>query len=302
MHKYFRSIGDYAKDTRHLTLLEHGAYTLLLDLAYTTEKPLPADLTSLFRLCCARTKAEQDAVETVVKEFFQQCPEGGWIQNRVKRELAQYAGTSDVKRYGVFCRTWKQVHGKKLQVLDYEQWLAALPQYFDDHPAINGSSPDYQVMVTWYSRDHLTHKPINQNPEPMFPPDYPAGHIAALARWWDYKRERRETYKPTGWETLLKQQACFTAEQVQRSVEASIASNYAGLFTEKIATSDARGHAPQKKENAARRDAVAEPSGWRATAADLGMSIAPGEPWGVLERKWQIAILRAQKEKGQNHE
>jgi uncharacterized protein YdaU (DUF1376 family) len=297
MHKYFRSIGDYAKDTRHLSLLEHGAYTLLLDLAYTTEKPLPADFTSLFRLCCARTKAEQDAVETVIKEFFQQSPDGGWIQNRVNREIAQYAGTSDVKRYGVFCRTWKKVHGKKLEVLDYEQWLKALPDYLDDHPTTGGQSPDYQVMVTWYSRGHLTHKPKNQNQEPVFPPDYPAGHVAALSDWWQYKRQRRETYKESGWQALLQQQAAFSSEQVRQSVNDSMASNYAGLFTDKIAKSGRSGIPAEKKE-APPLTVELPPDGYEqamtALWGDGWEGTVPGWPQMVASDKAQVRRWLAQ--------
>ena len=69
MHKYFRQIGDYAKDTRHLSLIEHGAYTMLLDIAYATEKPLPNDIDTIARLACARSKDEKAAVETVLREF-----------------------------------------------------------------------------------------------------------------------------------------------------------------------------------------------------------------------------------------
>ena len=43
MNYYKRHIGDYAAATRHLSMLEHGAYTMLLDVYYTSEQPLPAD-------------------------------------------------------------------------------------------------------------------------------------------------------------------------------------------------------------------------------------------------------------------
>ena len=43
MNYYERHLGDYAKDAGHLSMLEHGAYSLLLDRYYTTEQPIPAD-------------------------------------------------------------------------------------------------------------------------------------------------------------------------------------------------------------------------------------------------------------------
>ena len=33
---YKRYLGDYQRDTGHLSMLEHGAYTLLLDAFYAT--------------------------------------------------------------------------------------------------------------------------------------------------------------------------------------------------------------------------------------------------------------------------
>jgi len=41
---YKRHLGDYAKDTRHLSMMEHGAYGILLDHYYATEKAIPNDL------------------------------------------------------------------------------------------------------------------------------------------------------------------------------------------------------------------------------------------------------------------
>jgi Protein of unknown function (DUF1376) len=40
MYYYQHHIGDYRKDTSHLSLIEHGIYRQLLDLYYITEKPL----------------------------------------------------------------------------------------------------------------------------------------------------------------------------------------------------------------------------------------------------------------------
>jgi uncharacterized protein YdaU (DUF1376 family) len=70
MNYYQRHLGDYAKDTGHLTLLEHGVYTVLLDWTYATEKPLPDDNVTVYRLCRATERAEKLAVDRVVAEFF----------------------------------------------------------------------------------------------------------------------------------------------------------------------------------------------------------------------------------------
>lgn len=70
MNFYKRFMGDYAKKTARLTLAQHGAYTLLLDEVYTSEKPLPAAYEDLYRICRAMNNAEKDAVRFVADTYF----------------------------------------------------------------------------------------------------------------------------------------------------------------------------------------------------------------------------------------
>lgn len=86
MNYYPHHLGDYAKDTGHLSLLEHGAYRLLLDRYYSTEKPLPRD-ESLYRTCRARSKPEREAVDAVLREFFEERDDA-YFQSRAEREIA----------------------------------------------------------------------------------------------------------------------------------------------------------------------------------------------------------------------
>ncbi|AZV94476.1 YdaU family protein [Pseudomonas sp. S 311-6] len=87
MNYYKRHLGDYAAATRHLSMIEHGAYTLLLDLCYITERPLPADEKQVYRLAGARTPAEKEAVKQVLSEFFT-LADDGWRQARCDAEIA----------------------------------------------------------------------------------------------------------------------------------------------------------------------------------------------------------------------
>jgi uncharacterized protein YdaU (DUF1376 family) len=101
--------GDYARDTSHLTMLEHGAYTLLMDHYYSTGKPLPANedanaptlaLTSnprLYRICRATSKQEQDAVDYIISEFFV-LEDGRYHQSRADREIEKRLEISDKRR------------------------------------------------------------------------------------------------------------------------------------------------------------------------------------------------------------
>ena len=95
MNYYERHIGDYLKDTAHLSLLEHGIYARLLDVYYTRECGIyEADSA---RLIGARSKEERAALALVLGEFFRL--EGGiWIQGRCDREIEKYQQRADHNR------------------------------------------------------------------------------------------------------------------------------------------------------------------------------------------------------------
>jgi uncharacterized protein YdaU (DUF1376 family) len=83
---YPHHIGDYAKDTRHLSMLEDGAYRRLIDVYYSHEIPLPKDEASVCRLVCARGRDEKAAVGVVLREFFT-LAEDGWRHKRCDEEI-----------------------------------------------------------------------------------------------------------------------------------------------------------------------------------------------------------------------
>ena len=82
---YERHLGDYARDTAHLSLLEHGVYTLLLDRYYATERSIPAD--QVHRFARAKTDEERSAVDAVLAEFFT-LTDGYWFNPRAEIEIA----------------------------------------------------------------------------------------------------------------------------------------------------------------------------------------------------------------------
>lgn len=84
MNFYKRYPGDYARDTGHLSLTEHGAYGLLLDRYYSTGA-LPEMKRDLYNLCHASTRAERAAVDKVMAEFFP-----GGKNHRADKEIAKW--------------------------------------------------------------------------------------------------------------------------------------------------------------------------------------------------------------------
>ena len=76
MNFYKHYIGDYQRDTGHLSLAEHGAYRLMLDAFYATGKPLPADKKALYRLLRAATPIERKAIDFVCAQFWETTSTG----------------------------------------------------------------------------------------------------------------------------------------------------------------------------------------------------------------------------------
>ena len=88
MHYYKRNIGDYAKKAGRLSMLEHGAYTLLMDAIYDRET-FPT-LEEALDWVWARDEAEVAAVKFVLSKFFELREDGRYVQNRIQEELDSY--------------------------------------------------------------------------------------------------------------------------------------------------------------------------------------------------------------------
>lgn len=87
MHYYKKNIGDYAKKAGRLSMLQHGAYTLLIDACYDREQ-FPT-LEEAIDWSWASSKEEIEAVTFVLLKFFDLI-DNVYIQKRVKEELETY--------------------------------------------------------------------------------------------------------------------------------------------------------------------------------------------------------------------
>tara|TARA_R110002073_G_scaffold614_4_gene4905 strand:+ start:1212 stop:2027 length:816 start_codon:yes stop_codon:yes gene_type:complete len=87
MHYYKRNIGDYHKKAGRLSILQHGAYTLLIDACYDRE--VFPTMEDAIDWVWASSEAEVDAVKFVLKKFF--IEDGGvYIQSRIQEDLDKY--------------------------------------------------------------------------------------------------------------------------------------------------------------------------------------------------------------------
>ena len=96
MHYYKRNLGDYAKKAGRLTMLQHGAYTLLIDSCYDRE--VFPTLEQALEWTWASTEAEVEAVKFVLSRFFELDKEGCYVQDRILQELLHYHKNADTNK------------------------------------------------------------------------------------------------------------------------------------------------------------------------------------------------------------
>lgn len=84
MHYYKRNLGDYAKKAGKLSMLQHGAYTVLIDACYDREQ-FPT-MEEAIDWAWASTAQEVEAVEFILRKFFK-LVDGRYIQDRIHEEI-----------------------------------------------------------------------------------------------------------------------------------------------------------------------------------------------------------------------
>jgi uncharacterized protein YdaU (DUF1376 family) len=159
MNFYKRHIGDYIKKAGHLTLLEHGIYARLMDVYYTREAGIPEDKAA--RLIGARTKDEQQALASVLEEFFD-LVDGTWVQNRCEEEVAAASAQADANRTNG--KKGGRPKGKKTDSEPKNNRLG-----FDSDSEKNLSqTPDSRLQTTTYNDDSTGggYQPPSSSPLP----------------------------------------------------------------------------------------------------------------------------------------
>mgnify|MGYP000875627226 CR=1 FL=1 len=97
MHYYSFHVSDYIHDTAHLSAYEDLAFRRLLDLYYTSEKPIPNKTHEVSRRI--RMANQIDAVQTVLEEFFMFDSENDcWFHKRCDKAIADYQAKAERNR------------------------------------------------------------------------------------------------------------------------------------------------------------------------------------------------------------
>jgi uncharacterized protein YdaU (DUF1376 family) len=146
MHYYQFNIGDYAKSTKHLTLLEDLAYRRLLDIYYDTEKPLISNIKQLSRI--AGMSEYIDEINNVLSDFFTETEEG-FTQKKTAFEIEAYQAKAGTAR----------VNGK----------LGGRPKKTQTEPkktqSVNSANPDETGLKPNYKLLTINQEPLTNNQE-----------------------------------------------------------------------------------------------------------------------------------------
>jgi uncharacterized protein YdaU (DUF1376 family) len=96
MHYYTFNVGDYRRDTGHLSPIEHHIYRTLIDWYYLNESPLPSEKRQIMRLNCI---SDAEAMDNVLSDFFELNQEDKcYHQKRIDEEIAAFRSKSDKAR------------------------------------------------------------------------------------------------------------------------------------------------------------------------------------------------------------
>jgi uncharacterized protein YdaU (DUF1376 family) len=206
MHYYKRNLGDYAKKTGRLTMLQHGAYTLLIDSCYDRES-FPT-LEQAIDWTWASTEQEIEAVKFVLSRFFKLGEDGQYVQDRILAELLEYHQKADTNKRIAVERETK----RKQNSTNREQ-------------VVNEPPPN--------------HKPITINQEPkkekvaIAPSVWP--EWMPLETWYAFLEMRKKIKKPPtekAVELLVAKLKKFkdAGQDIQSVLEKSITSNWQDVF------------------------------------------------------------------------
>lgn len=194
MHYFKLNIGDYHKKAGRLTMLEHGAYTLLLHACYDREKfPTKSEAIDW---CWARSPDEVAAVEFVLAKFFT-LEDDRYVQHRIKEEIDTFHAKSEKNKHIALEREAAR-RTKRARNVD------------DSSPGKHESPPN--------------HKPITTNQEPP-EEKQPRVRAAAVSKpdgvtdqtWTDWLQLRKSKKAPVT-ETVLSG-AVAEAEKAGLSLE-----------------------------------------------------------------------------------
>lgn len=222
-------IGDYQRDTAHLSITEHGAYMLMLQHYYATERPLPIGK-ALHRMLRAQDKAERDAIDTIAAQFWAETP-AGLVNARADDELAKAGAQADTNRAIALAREAKRKEAR------------------GQHDDSTNRSTKVQPNQTPDTRHQTTTKTARKRAAPavlVSVSDLEAEGVNSrhAEDWLTARKAKGLPLTPTAWQQT-KDEAAKAGLSIAAAIQTAAANGWAGFKASWLVNADApRGQAP----------------------------------------------------------
>lgn len=230
MNYYQRHLGDYARDTNHLSALEHGIYTLLLDRYYGSEAPIPA--ADAHRIAKASSDSEKDALAYVLNQFFT-LTDGSYRNRRADAEIQAAQKRIEAARTNGRTGGRPQKPEKNPDVT--QRVAGGFISETQKEPSGNPEGTQVKALQSPISNHQSPNKPTRAKRDvAVAVATVSVGHISGLNptvwdRWVDYRKQIGKPIKPVSMESAARELAGYGTDQ-PAVVEQSIAKGWQGLF------------------------------------------------------------------------
>jgi uncharacterized protein YdaU (DUF1376 family) len=206
MHYYKRNLGDYAKKAGRLTMLQHGAYTLLIDSCYDRE--IFPTLEQALEWTWASTEAEVEAVKFVLSRFFVLDKDECYVQDRILDELLHYQKNADTNKRIADEREAKRRENRTKRV-----------QVVDEAP------PNQEPLTT-------NHKPIKNTATIVAPPEGVSDSV-----WQEFKSLRKAKKAPITQRAIdkISEEANLAGWTLEKALEECIVRGWKAFKAEWVA-------------------------------------------------------------------
>lgn len=296
-------IGDYQRDTAHLSLVEHGAYMLMLQHYYATEKPLPTGK-ALYRMLRAESKIERDAIDWIVAQFWTNTPDG-LINGRALEEMGKTEddeANAEARREAERVRQ-KRARDRRSDLYEQLRQRGVTPPFnattkqlvslLSQHERRDGTH-DVTRDVTYvdtanHSHSH-NHKNLKDNhPTPLkpsrspvgsrLPPDFPRDEDIAWAR------EKRPDLD------VLQTRDIFRDYWTAKAGKDATKNDWPATWRNWVRTTKAT-QSPAKPQPAKSFAWLTDDRATEAKGREVGLSPRPGESWDEFRRRIQAEEKR----------
>jgi uncharacterized protein YdaU (DUF1376 family) len=205
MHYYQFNIGDYRKDTIHLSRIEHSIYRDLIDWYYLEESPIPKETQVVIRRLRLGSDSDISSLNNVLNDFFSMLDDG-FHHCRIDKEIADYQAQCESNRTNG--KKGGRPKAKKTQVVS-----SGLPEVSQVEPEAN---PNHEPLTK-------NHKPDIQKVQP------PEG--VSISVWADFLKYRRALKAPVTDTAIagFKREADKAGISLEKALVTTIENNWRGF-------------------------------------------------------------------------